>query len=69
MCDSVRQKLGHTNDTIDQIVFVLFFFCFSRLIRSSTYGKQKISDFPPCGKGKRKGESSVQWNITVYKQA
>ena len=34
------------------------FFCFSRLIRSSTYSKQKISDFPPCGKGKREGGKS-----------
>ena len=25
-------------------------FCFNRLIRSSTYGKRNISDFPPCGK-------------------
>ena len=25
-------------------------FCSNRLIRSSTYGKKFISDFPPCGK-------------------
>ena len=25
-------------------------FCFTSLIRSSTYGKKNISDFPPCGK-------------------
>ena len=25
-------------------------FCFNSLIRSSTYGKKNISDFPPCGK-------------------
>ena len=25
-------------------------FCSDRSIRSSTYGKKKISDFPPCGK-------------------
>ena len=25
-------------------------FCFDSLIRSSTYGKKNISDFPPCGK-------------------
>ena len=24
-------------------------FCFNSLIRSSTYGKKIISDFPPCG--------------------
>ena len=24
--------------------------CSKRLIRSSTYGKKNISDFPPCGK-------------------
>ena len=30
-------------------------FWFSRWIRSSTYGKQNISDFPSCGKGKREG--------------
>ena len=24
--------------------------CFNRSIRSSTYGKINISDFPPCGK-------------------
>ena len=30
-------------------------FCFSRWIRSSTYGKQKISVFPPCGKGQQEG--------------
>ena len=25
-------------------------FCFNSSIRSSTYGKKNISDFPPCGK-------------------
>ena len=34
-------------------------FCFSKWIRSSRYGKQKISDTPPCGKGKKEGGKIV----------
>ena len=30
-------------------------FCINWSFSSSTYGKQNISHFPPCGKGKREG--------------
>ena len=48
-------KINTSYLTDSYIVFTLKLesgqkFCSNRWIRSSTYGKKNISDFPPCGK-------------------
>ena len=55
---SIREGLRHFNMSYLTDSYISFtlklesrqIFCFSSLIRSRTYGKQNISDFPPCGK-------------------
>ena len=56
----VRHLLNTSQLTESYISFTLKLqsgqkICINWSFSSSTYGKQKISHFPPCGKGKREG--------------